>query len=597
MKNQTQQPGKPWSRRQFLTHVGMVGGAAALYETMVAMDMINVPNQDWNGPPSLSPNHGKGQSVLILGAGIGGLTTAYLLSRAGYRCQILEATSRAGGRNHTARRGSTVIEESDIHGKTLQECKFDSGLYMNLGPGRLPYHHRRVLGYCQELNVALEPYLMNTTGNLFQSDKKIKCKDDTQEKENPFKKAEIYRQLQNDTRGYIAELLAKAVNKGALDQELDNCDKENLLGLLETFGPLEKKDTRGKKRLPREAEELVYKGSQRVGCSPDPDGRKTPNVFYSCETPEKLELDQLLESEFWEDSFYDPIEFEWQPTLFQPVGGMDMIVEGFLRQVGHLIQYNAPVVKITSEDDGVTVRYLDGAKEVEVKADYCVSNIPCPVLSELDTNFNEDVTPPDRPNMEEAIQLTEFDDSCKVGWQCNTRFWENNENQIYGGISWTNDIIEQIWYPSNNYFSSKGTLTGAYCHGDNARKMQNLSLEERLKIAKQGGAKMHKEFNDNSIIPSELGLSIAWKFVPYMEGAWANWQGQQHDNHVYERLLKPFRRFYIVGDQASTLPGWQEGAMMSAEHVVELIAGLLIVEEFPDTIEAPNTLKVTQGVH
>jgi len=571
---------RSWSRRQFLTHVGMVGGAAALYETMIAMNLINVPNQSWDGPPKLGKNTGKGQSVLILGAGIGGLTTAHLLSRAGYRCHILEATARAGGRNHTARRGTVVIEESEEHGKTTQVCKFDSGLYMNMGPGRLPYHHRRVLGYCQELNVKLEPYLMNTTGNLFQST-------------NSFNAPVDYRQLQNDTRGYIAELLAKAVNKGALDDELDAEDRNNLRSLLETFGPLQKEGGKHATRPPK----LSYEGSTRDGCGPDAEGNKTPNVFYNCEAPEKLELNRLLDSRFWEDSFYDPVEFEWQPTLFQPVGGMDMIVEGFLRQVGHLITYNAPVISIVSEEDGVTVRYMNGAGEEEIKADFCVSNIPCPVYSKIKNNFAEDQPGRGEAKFSDAVRRTTFSPSCKVGWQCNTRFWENNENQIYGGISWTNDIIEQIWYPSNDYFSQKGTLTGAYCHEENAIEMQNYSLEKRLEVAKNGGARLHKEFEDNSIVPTELGLSIAWKFIPYLEGAWPSWSGQQHDNRDYERLLKPFRRFYVVGDQASTLPGWQEGAMMSAEHVVKLIADPSIVKEFPDEIIAPNTRKVTQGIH
>lgn len=84
--------------------------------------------------------------MLILGAGIGGLTTAYNLRKAGYRCRILEAASRVGGRNHTARRGSTIVEMSAEHGATDQECRFDDGLYLNFGPGRLPYHHR----YSQE---------------------------------------------------------------------------------------------------------------------------------------------------------------------------------------------------------------------------------------------------------------------------------------------------------------------------------------------------------------------------------------------------------------------------------------------------------------
>ena len=126
-----------WTRRQFLTRVGETGGAAALYESMAALGLVAIPPA-WSGPPTLRAGQGEGRSVLILGAGIGGLTTAYILSKYGYRCHILEATARAGGRNHSARRGTVITEESAEHGTTRQECMFDDGLYLNLGPGRLP---------------------------------------------------------------------------------------------------------------------------------------------------------------------------------------------------------------------------------------------------------------------------------------------------------------------------------------------------------------------------------------------------------------------------------------------------------------------------
>ncbi|CAM2069208.1 FAD-dependent oxidoreductase [Sulfidibacter corallicola] len=564
-----------WTRRQFLTRVGQAGGAAALYETMVAMGLIHKPAA-WDGPPKMERGSGVGKSVVILGAGIGGLTAAYLLSQYGYRCHILEADHRAGGRNHTARRGSTIVERSKEHGTTYQHCRFDSGLYMNLGPGRLPYHHRRVLGYCQELDVVLQPYVMNTTGNLFQTSRGALNR--------PFP----YRRMQHDTRGYIAELLAKAVNKGALDREMSGEDREKLLGLLRTFGPLGKKHN-----TCEDQSDYHYEGSTRVGCGPDPQGTPTPNVFYNCDIPAKMPFRALLDSNFWNTSFYDPFEFEWQPTLFQPVGGMDMIVEGFLRKVGHLITYNAPVTDIDVSDEGVTVAYRIGQREDTLRADYCVSNIPCPVLKDIDNNFREDFA--------KAVARTTFDASCKVGWQCNTRFWEGHDYQIYGGISWTDDIIEQIWYPSNDYFSKKGTLTGAYIHDGicpdaprNATEFGKWDLAKRLRVAKEGGARLHREFEDNSIVPTELGLSIAWQNVPYLAGAWPSWGEGQHDDADYRRLLLPDRRFYVVGDQASTLPGWQEGSMMSAEHVVELIGGLkpAIV---PEDCTAPNTFKITRG--
>ncbi|MEM6456802.1 MAG: FAD-dependent oxidoreductase [Acidobacteriota bacterium] len=566
-----------WTRRTFLTRVGQAGGAGALYETMVALGMVNLPPA-WAGAPVLGEEHGRGKSVLILGAGIGGLTTAYILARSGYRCRILEATARAGGRNHTARRGSTVLEHSEAHGATKQTCHFDSGLYLNLGPGRLPYHHRRVLGYCQELGVALEPYIMNTTANLFQTSDAF------------AERAMPYRRVQNDTRGYIAELLAKAVNQGALDQTLSAEDRERLLDLLVQFGPLGAKHT-GCDGEP----DYRYEGSTRAGCGPDPEtGEPTPDVYYNCQIPRKTPLATLLQSEFWRDSFYNPLEFEWQPTLFEPVGGMDGIVDGFVRQVGHLITYDAPVVAVETRDDGVTVQYRQGADVVTASADYCVSNIPCPVLERIENNFADDFAT--------AIARTEFAASCKVGWQCNTRFWEDQRYQIYGGISWTDDIIEQIWYPSSGFFGQKGTLTGAYIHDGicpddphHATDFGNLSLAERLRVAKRGGAKLHEEFNDDAIVPSALGLSVAWQHVPHQLGAWPDWGNNQHDDADYRRLLLPDRRFYVVGDQASTLPGWQEGAMMSAEHVVELIAGRRRIEDIPLTLTAPNTVKVTRG--
>lgn len=560
------------TRRQFLTRVGTVAGAAALYETMVALGMINLPTA-WAGPPQLGEQQGEGQSVLILGAGIGGLTTAYILSRHGYQCTVLEASDRAGGRNRTARRGDVLVEESEEHGRTEQRCGFDEGLYMNLGPGRLPYHHRRVLGYCKELGVALEPYVMNTTANLFQSSKGF----DGQ--------AQPYREIQNNARGFISELLAKAVNQGALDQDLSAEDRQRLLELLRRFGNLGALDPE---------QPFQFQGTTRSGCAPDPEGNPTPNVFYSCQESSPGSIQQLLDSDYWQNSFYDQFEYEWQPTLFQPVGGMDKIVDGFMRQVGHLVRLNAPVSAIENGEDGVTVTYLQDGNPVVQTADYCVSNIPTPILNRIiSDNQTFDAS------FREAVAGSGFQASCKVGWQSNTRFWEHDPTDIYGGISWTDDIIEQIWYPSNDYFTDKGTLTGAYIHDNpkakNATLFGTYSLEKRLQVARAGGAKLHPEFEDDSIIPEALGLSVAWQNVPHQEGAWPDWGTHQHHDRTYRRLLLGDGRFHVVGDQTSTLPGWQEGAMMSAEYVISLIAGQLDREDIPEDIEAPNTFKITQG--
>lgn len=573
------------TRRRFLEGIGLAGGSAALYETMTAMGLINLP-EAWAGPPQLPAGSGAGKKVVILGAGIGGLTAAYELRNAGYQVQIIEVTERAGGRNHTGRRGTVLIEKTES-GQTLKQvCKFDEGLYINLGPGRLPYHHRRVLHYCQELNVALEIYVMETMANLFQSDKHFGGK------------PKIRRQIANDVQGYISEMLAKAVNQNALNDELSGDDRNRLLCLLKNFGDLGENKTCAKcgkekcQNCNKTCQDCVacdrecdtcfkYSGSTRDGCE--------ITVYKPCEPGEKLALKELLSSEFWRYRFYQSFEYEWQPTLFQPVGGMDKIVDGFLRRIGRLIQYETEVLNIDTRDNGVTVTVRDKKTGVRrsINADYCISNIPLPILSKIKNNFAED--------FEKAVATCVYDPTCKLGWQANRRFWEDNNNQIYGGISYTTDPITQMWYPSYDYFTKNGTLTGLYNYDNDAIAFGNMSLQDRIKLARKGAVKFHPEFADERLVPSDKAISIAWQNIQNEGGGWANWDPNSDDHaKAYRRLLTPDRRFYVVGDQVSQLPGWQEGAMESALHVIDQIGGRrkLMV---PQDLRAPNTRRLIHG--
>src|SRR5688572_12282872 len=576
---------KGLTRRSFLEQVGVAGGSVALYETMTALGLINLP-EAWAGPPELPQGSGTGKNVVILGAGIGGLTAAYELTRANYNCQIIELTDRAGGRNHSARRG-TVLREVNSQGKVTQQvCNVDEGLYLNLGPGRLPYHHRRVLHYCRELGVALEIYVMETMANLFQSDKAFGGS------------AQIRRRIANDTQGYIAEMLAKAVNQNALQAELTDDDRSKLLCLLKNFGDLGENAlcvTCGQTKCQTcnsSCQNCVncgivcatcykYSGSTRDGCP--------ITVYEPCQPGSKLALKDLLSSQFWRYRFYQSFEYEWQPTLFQPVGGMDKIVDGFVRKVGSLIRYETEVLNIETRMDGVTIATRNrktGALDT-LEADYCISNIPLPILSKISNNFADDFSA--------AVAKCVYDPTCKLGWQANSRFWENDKNQIYGGISYTDDPITQMWYPSYDYFTKNGTLTGVYNYDNDAIAFGNMSLEDRIKMARRGAIKFHPEFADTRLVPSDKAISIAWQNIPNEGGGWANWDPHSDDHaKAYKRLLTPDRRFYVTGDQVSQLPGWQEGAMMSAQHVIEQIGGRrkLMV---PQDLRAPNTRRLIHG--
>lgn len=80
----------------------------------------------------------KGKHIIILGGGLAGLTSAYELRKLGYRCTILEAWQRSGGRCWSVRGGATTTETQNAQHTAI----FDKELYFNAGPSRIPHHHQ-----------------------------------------------------------------------------------------------------------------------------------------------------------------------------------------------------------------------------------------------------------------------------------------------------------------------------------------------------------------------------------------------------------------------------------------------------------------------
>ncbi len=521
----------PITRRTLLDKIARLGGAAAVYETLTAWDFLRPP-QAMAQAFELPRESGRGRSVLILGAGVAGVCAAYELDRAGYDCTILEASSRAGGRSLTLRRGDRFSEA----GGPVQECRFDEGLWLNAGPGRIPHHHVHVIDYCRRFGVAMQPYIFASRANLVHTGSL-----------GNGRTLQV-RRAYYDLQGHIAELLDKCVARPDMDLPIPPGELEKFRDMLSKFGDLTRVEQDG-------AVSYRYRNdSGRAGYEFQPGLADAPARPLS-----PMALDELLRSNVWNDYIFRENEYFWQASLLEPVGGMDNFFKGFLRQparrgdVGDMVRTGAKVTEIEVGADKVTVACEEGSSPRILSADFCISTIPVPIFRALKTNLSE-------PYMDAARRLP-TQAAGKVGWQAE-RFWETKDN-IYGGISWTTDVITQIWYPSSGFLGAKGTLTGAYMYGAAAETFNARSIAERLRIAAEQGDKLHDGYSRRV----EHGVAIGWNNMEFERMGWADESDPSFGQHA-RVLAQPQGRFHMAGDQLTYWSGWQEGAILSALDAV-----------------------------
>ncbi len=410
------------------------------------------------------PKTSTPKTVLVLGAGMAGLTAAYELLRAGHTPVVLEGRNRVGGRVCTLRE------------------PFSDGLHAEAGAMRIPRAHRLTMGYLEHFSVPVLPFTMSNN--------------------------QCYYYL-NGQRHRIAEATADPVRLG-YGVHPHEVGKNHGQLWEAAIAPLVA-------RLQAEGE-AAWDGLVR-----DYDQYSTREFLETCGWSEgAMEMFGLLADQeaLMNSSFLELFREEagnYYTDMVQVAGGMDHLPNAFLPALRPHLRFGAKITALAQDADSVTAHYATAAGKFSVTGDYAIVTIPFPVLRHIE------ILQPFSRGKQRAIRQLHYDASAKIWMQFRRRFWEEDDG-IFGGGTATDLPIRVVYYPDHGRETGRGVVLASYTWSEDAQRWGSLSPENRLTEALDDLVEIHPQAREEF----ECGASKMWHDDEFAGGAFALFDpGQQ----------------------------------------------------------------------
>ncbi|KAL4883174.1 flavin-containing amine oxidoreductase-domain containing protein [Aspergillus karnatakaensis] len=184
-----------------------------------------------------------------------------------------------------------------------------------------------------------------------------------------------------------------------------------------------------------------------------------------------------------------------------------------------------------------------------------------------------------------AISSMNYSPSCKLSLLYETRFWEHQENPIFGGCG-SMDVsgVGSVCYPSFNINATgPGVVLASYISGTPARSIAALSDEDYVGIVQRAMVEFHGE------VAAEQFTGIynrqCWETDEHQAGAWASPFVGQQDLYLPAYYQTEFKTIFI-GEHTSYTHAWIFSALDSAVRgTTQLLLDLGLVDEAKQVVQ------------
>jgi len=393
-----------------------------LKQTAIAAATLSLsPLRSFAFDPGNLERQGAAKRVIIVGAGLAGLSAAYELTQAGHDVTVLEARTRPGGRVHTLR------------------DPFPEGLHAEAGATRVPDNHHFTLRYAELFGLTLDPFEPADVPSVYYvRGQRIRV--------TPGQKVDWPYQLTAEERALGLNGMRQKYIWSMLGELGDVTDpKWPSPEVLHKYDQMNRSDFWRSRGASPEAIALMSVGG----------------------------IDDRTET--WSTLFMLRNQAIHQKTTryYKIRGGTDLLPKAFASRLSGKIYYGAPVAKTEQNTHGVKATFRQAGAYHSLAGDYLICAVPFSVQK------NIEVVPAFSVEKQRAIEELPYLSASKIFLQTKTRFWTD---EGLSGFATTDLPISQVWDMTYTQPGPRGILQ-AFPLSLHSRRVTGMSENERVSFA------------------------------------------------------------------------------------------------------------------